>query len=150
MSIDIRRIDPFEYWDEISALGRRHALELATSDAWQHIDPKRAAYEAVSAAGLLHVLGAFDRKTLVGYSVSVRVDHPHLAVTTLTNDLLYLDEDYRNGSAGLRLMRATEQIARDLGVNAMIWCAVAGSTLDDILMRRDDYQAHQRLYRKDL
>jgi len=110
---------------------RQHWQEVAKNKDLMVLSPAHEIYEAMEQSGVLFILGLFVEGDLVGYSFNFV--HPHLHFSNLTycdNDALYLDPDYRNGSAGLRLMTATEREARQRGAKLMLWHAG-----DDVMKR---------------
>lgn len=66
-------------------------------------------------AGFLHIYGVFDGKNLVGYAPVMKV--PNLInahVRTCIVQSIYIDPQYRKGTAGIKLIRSAEKLARAL------------------------------------
>ena len=146
----------------IRSLGYREAVELAEPLLRQHwqevarnkdlmvLSPSHEVYEAMDQAGVLFLLGMFAEGDLIGYSCNIVTPHLHYSgLTVCQNDVLYLDPDYRNGGAGIRLMTATEREARSRGARLVLWHAKDGSLMDKLLERRG-YDVQDIVYSKAL
>lgn len=102
---------------EIYLLLPRHLEELgAIRDA--AIDPQWDIYERSAVDGSLFILTARNEEgELVGYYVAFVEPHRHYKqVMTAFADLYYLHPDYRQGTEGLKFMRAMEEELTKRGV----------------------------------
>lgn len=111
-------------------------------------NPDLDLYRSRESRGTLILLGAFADDVPAGYAVGWVYLHPHYQVQTGWHDALYLDPAHRHGPAGLVLMRAVEDAARERGAVLMLWSAKPGSRLDRILERTAELEEH--LYRRAL
>ena len=58
----------------------------------------------------------------MGYSIFFITNHLHYKSTVYANnDLLYLHPDYRKGSMGLKLIKASEKFLKDKKVDKILW-----------------------------
>jgi predicted GNAT superfamily acetyltransferase len=87
--------------------------------------------------GVLIGIGAFDGDQMIGYSVSVLVrNHLHYSgLCYLQNDVVFVTAKRRHGSVGMKLIKATEEAARENGAKLVMWHAKAGSALHAVLPR---------------
>lgn len=92
-------------------------------------------YERMEAAGSLKCVGAFDGARLVGLIVVVASLYPHFGKTVATVESLWLHKDYRDGPAGLRLIRQAQEVAKSLGAVGMYFGARHGSRLEQLYSR---------------
>jgi GNAT superfamily N-acetyltransferase len=86
----------------------------------------------------------------VGYSVSFVGPHIHYAdLVVANNDVLFLREDLRPSSIGLRLLKETERAARANGARLMLWHAKEHTALAKI-MPRMGYGVQDIIYSKEI
>lgn len=108
-------------------------------------------------AEVLWTAGLRDEKgSLIGYNAFHVTTHIHYRHTLhAVNDVIFLDPDAR-GSAGLRLIRGTEELLRELGVKKVMYRSKAHvmighrkqNTIGDLLGRigyRHDEDVYSRL-----
>jgi len=96
--------------------------------------PDRACYEGWIAAGLLHSLGVFVGEELVGMCAVLITPVPHYSGRLIAStETLFVAEAHRASGAGLKLLRAAEQVARDNGVDGLYVTAPRGGRLERIL-----------------
>ena len=86
-------------------------------------------YKMLESAGMLHVEGAVDGDRLVGLIVLVVSLYPHFGVKVGSVDAIYLDKDYRQGAAGLKLIRRIEHVAKEMGAVGVYFGARRDSRL---------------------
>jgi len=118
------------------ALFEQHWDEIARNKKVMVLKPNEEAYRALEDAGSLLTLAVLKAGEIVGYSVNFIVRHPHYAdLLVCQNDLLFIDQANRQGGAGIRLMRRTEQEAKARGCRLMLWHAKEHTPLADMLPR---------------
>lgn len=118
------------------ALFAQHWDEIARNKDVMVLKPDEAAYRRMEEAGSLLILAAVKAGQIVGYSVNFIVRHPHYAdLMVCQNDLLFIDQAHREGGAGIRLMRRTEQEGKKRGCRLMLWHAKEGTPLAAMLPR---------------
>lgn len=126
--------------DEMLANGQelfaQHWDEIARNKDVMVLKPDEAAYRRMEEAGSLLILAAVKAGRIVGYSVNFIVRHPHYAdLMVCQNDLLFIDQAHREGGAGIRLMRRTEQEGKKRGCRLMLWHAKESTPLAAMLPR---------------
>lgn len=114
-----------EHWDEVAK--NKHLMVLK---------PDVNKYLQLQKAGNLLTLIAYVDNKIVGYSCNIRSPHLHYAdLICMYNDVLFIDKNYRATPLGLRLIKRTEEEAKNMGAQLMLWHAKQGSALDKILPR---------------
>lgn len=126
--------------DEMLANGQelfaQHWDEIARNKDVMVLKPDEAAYRRMEEAGSLLILAAVKAGRIVGYSVNFIVRHPHYAdLLVCQNDLLFIDQAHREGGAGIRLMKRTEQEGKRRGCRLMLWHAKESTPLAAMLPR---------------
>lgn len=149
MSVTIQPCRFGQLLDIVDTLAVGHWQETEAQFSGLPPSPNLELYDALINAHALIVLGAFDGDTLVGYATAMLFRHPHYEMTLCQHDLLYLMPAYRQGSAGLRLMQAVEEEARERGAFRIAWHAKPGSTFDHLLQRKG-YSTEETIYQKEL
>lgn len=120
--IDIR-IEKFaDVIEEIKPLLEMHWQEIANNRDVIPLAPDYTRYEAFERAGFMTILAARSAGVLVGYSIFFVMPHPHYSTTLFAmNDILFVHPAYRGGSAGLRLIRASEVAMKERGATKISW-----------------------------
>jgi predicted GNAT superfamily acetyltransferase len=132
----IREISAVDYLPDLWPLMVAHREELTVRKDVMRLNPLVDTYREIEDRGALMSLGVFDDDEIVGYSVNILAPNLHYAdVMMCQNDVLFLREDHRQGTLGLRLMRETERMANERGANMMVWHAKPGTNLDQVLQR---------------
>lgn len=128
------------------AMAHAHHDELSASFHGHPFDPDLERYQRLEDLGVLVCLGAWDGDKLVGYSFNVLSTHSHYrTVLCAHNDLLYLEPDYRKGTHGLQLMRATREALKARGVSHVLWYAKPNTVLDKLL-RTTECHVHEIMF----
>lgn len=148
--ISIRHSSVDEMLQLAPVLFREHWEEIARNKQVMVLEPHEPAYRALEDAGNLLILAAFKGEELIGYSVNFVLTHPHYAALTVCqNDLLFIDPKHRQGGAGIRLMRRTEQEGKVRGAQLMLWHAKESTPLADMLPRMG-YGVQDIIFSKEL
>lgn len=114
-----------------------HYEELCT-DKSMKLSPDWDKYYTLAEQDALVMQFAFDEHRCIGYSICFLSSHAHYKDTLLAwNDLLFLHKDYRGGSAGARLMKATALACKEVGATKLLWHAKPGTALDAVLAKRE-------------
>lgn len=136
MSYTIRPISVEETRRDGQYLLQAHYQELTRHKARVRLEPDWKKYQDCEAAGLLVSLGIWDGTALIGYSVFILTPHIHYkAVIYAMNDVVFLREDYRNGIAGVKLLKASEAECERRGADKIVWHAKPDTALAEILPR---------------
>lgn len=108
--------------DDIKDLLRLHYNEVALDREYIPLDPDWDKYEAIYHRGGLFIATARDDNKLIGYSVFFVVNHLHYSSTLVaSNDVLYLRPEYRQGTAGIKLIKFSESELKKAGVDKAVW-----------------------------
>lgn len=127
-----------------------HYNEVAKNKEVMVLHPDYEKYYELEKLGALMILGVDYGNNLVGYSLNFIHHNLHYsALKVCQNDLLFLLPAHRASTAGLRLLKETEQRATRHGCKLMLWHAKQGSSLDLILQRRK-YPVQDIIYSKQL
>lgn len=141
--------EPFkDFWPEARSLLLRHWEEIAARDITGPLDVNREMYEAMDAAGMLHITTAREAGELIGYAVYLLTPNPHLGSSLVAqSDAFFLLPEYRRGLTGLNLLRATEKKLIDCGA---CYLSQRVSTTRDcgVLFRRMGYTLAEHVYLK--
>lgn len=102
---------------EMRTLYNDHWLELGTNHDVIKLNMDYKRYEALDAAGVLHLVTVRNHGDLIGYYLSIIMPHLHYAdVLTSFGDIMYLQKQYRRGFSGVRLLKFAEESMRAIGV----------------------------------
>jgi GNAT superfamily N-acetyltransferase len=133
---EVRRSCVDEMLGSGQELFAQHWDEIARNKDVMVLKPDEVAYRRMEEAGSLLILAALKAGQIVGYSVNFIVRHPHYAdLMVCQNDLLFIDQAHREGGAGIRLMRRTEQEGKKRGCKLMLWHAKESTPLAAMLPR---------------
>lgn len=149
MPITIQPCEHGQLLDQIGELAVCHWQELETEFSDRVPEPDRSVYDAMAAARGLIAFSATVDGAVVGYASAFVCRHPHYDMVLAHHDTLYLHPAHRNGSTGLRLMKAIEQEAFARGAERMMWTAKPGSAFERILTGKG-YRAEEIVYCKEL
>lgn len=109
-------------WGEVSFLLQSHWDEVALNKEVMVLNPITEEYTALENAGKLITLFAYKYGVMVGYSCSIVSQSLHYRdLTVAKNDVLFVHPAFRNSPLGLKLMRRTEQLAKERGCKMMLW-----------------------------
>jgi GNAT superfamily N-acetyltransferase len=97
--------------------------------------PKWEAYRTLETAGLLHVLSATVGDELAGFITVLAAPLPRYSAPVATSESFFVARAHRKTGAGLKLLRAAEDKARDLGSSGLLVSAPSGGTLAQVLPR---------------
>lgn len=101
-------------------------------------------YKQFEALGILVIVGAFDGDRVVGYSLASVLPHPfNPDVVFCNSDVLFLSKEYRNTSAGARLMAETKREAKRRGANKVFWHARGNTEFASVLRKRNLHLADE-------
>lgn len=105
--------------------------------------PSFEAYRQMEAAGALHLVGVFA-PDLVGLASLLVYGLPHYAGRRIcTMESLFVVPAFRAGGTGLKLLRATEARALELGAIALMVSAPVGGRLAKVLPRSGYRQTNE-------
>lgn len=126
------------HWDEIA-----HYPDIA-------LDPNTKEYNAYDAAGLLRCYTARDAGLLVGYVLFfVRYNLHYQGSLQAVQDVLFLARPYRQGMAGVRLVRFAEAKLKAEGVQVVYHHVKRTNKVGELLVRLG-YELVDEVYAKRL
>jgi GNAT superfamily N-acetyltransferase len=112
----------FSFISDADDLLRMHYQELTLDKHLVQLAPMHERYAKLEAAGKLEVYTARHDGALVGYSLFVVDRHIHYRdLLVASNDVLYLHPEYRRGMAGIKLIRYSEEMLAERGVDKVFW-----------------------------
>jgi GNAT superfamily N-acetyltransferase len=121
---------------EITPLLDKHYKEIALHQDAIPLAPDWARYASLEELGVLAIYTAREDGRLIGYSVFFVTPHIHYETTLVaSNDLLFVDPEYRGGSTGLKLIRFSEQALKERGVKKVTWHCKFSNGLQHLLNR---------------
>lgn len=97
--------------------------------------PDKALYLKQESFGTCFCIGAFDRSILVGFAVLTLREHPHYSKTIGACDALFVRKEARKGYAGLKLIRAVQEMGKTKGAAGVVFSAPFGSRLSKLFDR---------------
>lgn len=148
--LDLREIDATHHIADAWQLLEAHREELATDKSLMVLKPDLPVYIQLEDNNALLSIGAFDGDEIVGYSVNIISRNLHYAdVVMCQNDVLFLKPEYRTGPNGLRLIRATERLAKERGCNMILWHAKMDTQFMAILSKLG-YRVQDVIYSRGL
>ncbi len=147
---EVRQSSVDEMLKDGQELFSQHWDEIARNKEVMVLKPDEEAYRRMEEAGSLLILAAVKAGQIVGYSVNFILRHPHYAdLMVCQNDLLFIDQAHRQGGAGIRLMKRTEQEGKKRGCRLMLWHAKESTPLADMLPRMG-YGVQDIIYSKQI
>ncbi|RAU21077.1 hypothetical protein CU669_15080 [Paramagnetospirillum kuznetsovii] len=100
--------------DNLPSLHQEFASEVATFAAPAPLE-KMEGYRALEAGGGLQAYGAFMGSLLVGFVMVLVSNAPRISIPIAVADGMFVGREYRKTGAGLKLIRAAEGHARQVG-----------------------------------
>lgn len=112
------------------------------------IKPQPATYAQLEAAGFLECLGVFDEDEdrLIGFAAVLAIVNPHYGEKLATVESLFVAKLHRAGGAGVALIEAIEQHARQAGCVAILYTAPAYSRFAVLLAAGRAYSCTNLVY----
>jgi len=133
---------------EAIPLFTRHWEEIALFKDKIRFAPDYSKYEALEAAGGLHICTVRVDGRLVGYHVALVTPHPHYMNDLMSlTDIFYIHPDHRKGLTGFIFFRFIEAELKKLGVSKMM----AGTKLNKdlgVMFDRLGWTPTDRMYAK--
>lgn len=105
-------------------------------DGMPHPSARMQTYFHLEKAGALHTIIATKDDRLVGFITILAVALPHYGVTTAVSESFFVAKAHRSTGAGLRLLKAAEDKAREIGAPGLLVSAPCGGDLFKVLPRR--------------
>jgi hypothetical protein len=107
---------------EVQDLLQQHYVELTLNKQVIRLNPDWDRYFKLAEEGKFITVTARMKKELVGYSGFFLDQHIHYRdIKVATNDVLFLRKDLRQGMSGVRLLKYSEKVMKELGANKITW-----------------------------
>ena len=124
-----------EYMAECALAGMRHSL------------PRLEYYGMLEDAGVLTVYCAFHGGRLVGFVTLVVAPIAHYGVPMMATESIFVGSEHRKTGAGLALLRAAEEHAKNKGIHIMQVSAPLGGRFERV-MSRQGYECTNVIFTK--
>ena len=114
-------VEKFEdYEKEIKPLLKAHWEEVAINKDKVKLNPDYDSYRRLDSVGALHSVIVRDGTRLIGYFISFIQPHLHYQDHKFaTNDILYLDPEYRNQEIATEMFTVAEIDLKEKGISVM-------------------------------
>ena len=134
--------------EEMKPILQKHYEEVAMYQDKIPLDPDYEKYFALEEMGILHTVTVRDGGKLIGYFLSMVTPNLHYSTTTYAvNDVLYLDEDYRELGVGQKMFAFAEEKLRENGANVITIHMKRALPFDSLCVGMG-YDYAERLYTK--
>jgi len=144
----IQKEDFFKVKKEVDELFYKHWEEIAVNKDKIKLNPDWSFYEALYEQGSLGVYTIRYSEKLVGYFVVIARNHPHYQDHVfVSNDILFIDPDYRKGLAGYFLIKYVEKDLKKRGVSVLLINTKVHKPFDPVL-KRLGFEKIERIYSK--
>lgn len=104
-------------------------------------------YRALEDAGLLSVFAAKEGEALLGFISVLVTTVPRYAQPIATTESFFVATAYRRTGAGIRLLRAAESKAREVGAAGLLVSAPTGGRLAEVLPRAGYRETNRVFFR---
>jgi len=150
MSMAIREIVMTEHIEELMPLLELHRDELATHKHIMKLNPDLQKYKEAERIGIFSCLGLYDGEKLIGYSAIIITNNWHYSdLIQAYSDVLYVHPDYRNKVWGVKLIKATQKMAKDKGAGIIFFHGKPNTVFESI-MPRLGYSTQDIVFGKEL
>lgn len=110
--------------------------------------PDREWYSCMVDAGMLCMLGVFVDQQLVGLCNVLVTSVPHFGGKVIAStETLFVAGAYRAGGAGMKLLRAAEQVAAEAGAGGLYVTAPTGGRLERLLPNVGYHETNRVFFR---
>jgi hypothetical protein len=125
-----------EVVEEVQPLLEKHYAELTLNQDVVKLDPQWERYALLESLGSLVIFTARDGGMLAGYNAFFISHHMHYAALKVAqNDVFYVSEDHRKGSAPLRFLRYCEAQLKADGAHKIVYHCKPSNQFANILIR---------------
>ncbi len=149
MSIRPCLVSDLQQAPNLAALLDEYRIECGVPELGQ-AEPQFATYQRLEALGMLFALGAFAGDELVGFALVLISDLPHFGKRVAVTESLFVASQARKGGAGMRLLAAVEQGARERGAVGVLVSAPVTSRLASLMDASSHYRPASRVFFRSL
>lgn len=129
----------------LAALLDEYAAECSI-EGLPHPSGKVELYKQLERSGWLSAIGAYTEDQLIGFIFVLCSVIPHYGVHVATVESYFVAKDKRRTGAGMMLLYAAEQHARDKGSPGLLVTAPAGGVLASVLQSIHGYVETNRVF----
>lgn len=104
-------------------------------------------YRLMEQAGVIHVIGAFADGKLVGFVSTIGHVSLHYGARLTLTESFFVAKQYRNSGAGIKLLRAVEQLAKSDGSTGLMITAPHNKELSNVLSAVGYHQSHEVFFK---
>jgi len=134
--------------DEVWPLLQKDWEEIEHNKEMLPLDPNWDLYELLEEQGNFYIFTARDHGQLIGYFTVIVFPSMHSQKAMLaSNDVIYLDKQYRRGSVGLRMFKFAEKCLKEDG-HKVLYVTVTERHPIDPLLERLGYQKIETRFEK--
>jgi len=134
--------------EEVWPLLELHEKELNIFG--RELDPDPMLYLKAGNTGAFKAYVMRDEdNTIVGYAAYWISRHPHYEIKTATQDVLFLEKKYRKGRNGIKLIRESEKLLKEFGVEIVTQYTKTFQPLDKLFTFLK-YKKIEHVYAKEL
>ena len=139
-------ISELENAPNMHELMEEYAAESAI-EGLPHPSAKAEIYKRIEESGMLATIGAKIDQELIGFVLVLASVIPHYGVNIATTESFFVSKPYRKTGAGIKLLRAAEEHAKQVGSPGLLISAPFGGTLAEVLPRQG-YVETNRVFMK--
>lgn len=149
MSITVKKctVAEIEQNPNFPSLAKEYAAEAAIHGL-PAPDEKIAAYRIIERSGLFQGYGAFLGEILIGFIAVLTPIIPHYGVAITVTESFFVALAHRKSGAGIKLLRAAEQHAKDARSPGLLLSAPSGGRLAGILPRLGYRETNRVFFRE--
>lgn len=106
--------------EEMKPILEKHYEEVAMYKDKVPLSPDYEKYYLLEEAGVFHIVTVRDKGRLIGYFLSMLSPNLHYSQDIFAvNDILYLDQEYRELGVGQKMFEFAEERLRELGASVL-------------------------------
>jgi GNAT superfamily N-acetyltransferase len=147
MSVQKSTVAEIEASDNFAELIAEYASESAI-DGLPSPAGRLDIYRHLENSGMLHVFSATLGGRLIGFISVLAPVLPHYGVSVAVSESFFVAKEHRRTMAGLKLLRAAEAKARDLGSPGLLVSAPYGGKLFQLLPRLGYTETNRIFFKK--
>ncbi len=126
-----------EYAAESSPSIKGLPRPMAKVDTYKHLESMNA----------IHIIGAFSDAVLIGYIIIIAPIMPHYSIRIAVSESFFVLKEHRKTGAGLKLLRAAEEWAKEQGACGILVSAPTDGDLAEVLPRTGYTETNRVFFR---
>lgn len=116
----------------IGALLAEYGAECSIPGLGQ-VSPQFETYRIMEHVGLAQMFGAWHGADLIGFLIVIQNELPHYGQAVAVSESYFVASDHRKSGAGLALLKAASDHARETGAKGLFVSAPIGGKLAEVL-----------------